>query len=285
MYEEYWGLTRRPFAAEFDAASYFPTTAHQAALSKLRYLHEVTGGAGAVIGASGLGKTALLELLRSERQPGDGPLVHIAYPQFTAAELLRYLHDRLAQPTIGATSTTSANAATGDALPLDRVLRQLEDRLAQLAEEGRYPLIALDDAHLINDRAGWQGLQLLLNLQQSAAARFTLLILGQQELISQLRRYPTLEERLVIRCLLQPLSLEETERYLEHRLHAVGGDLGVFDPAARQLIHQLTQGNLRRINRLCDFALLIGFAESRTVLTPTEIRAVAEELSPVAAAA
>ena len=47
----------------------------------------------------------------------------------------------------------------------------------------------------------------------------------------------------------------------EHRLHCAGAtDKPSFEPAAFEAIFKATRGIPRRINRLCDLALLVGFA-------------------------
>ncbi|MHB8860876.1 MAG: ExeA family protein, partial [Pirellulaceae bacterium] len=62
-----------------------------------------------------------------------------------------------------------------------------------------------------------------------------------------------------------------------------GAQREIFDGSALEAVHHLALGVPRRINRLCDLALLIGFAEERTCLGREQIEAVAEELVAVAA--
>jgi general secretion pathway protein A len=64
-------------------------------------------------------------------------------------------------------------------------------------------------------------------------------------------------------------------------LQAAGAAREIFDEGALEAVHQLTLGVPRRINRLCDLALLIGFAEERSVLGREQVEAVAEELVAV----
>jgi general secretion pathway protein A len=48
-------------------------------------------------------------------------------------------------------------------------------------------------------------------------------------------------------------------------------------------LHALTHGVARRINRLCDLALLVGFAEEQAMLGAEQFEAVSQELVAVAA--
>jgi general secretion pathway protein A len=69
--------------------------------------------------------------------------------------------------------------------------------------------------------------------------------------------------------------------YVQHRLQAAGAARPLFDERALAAIHRLSHGSPRRINRLCDLALLIGYAEERTILGEAQILAVHEELTAV----
>ena len=70
---------------------------------------------------------------------------------------------------------------------------------------------------------------------------------------------------------------------LSHRLQAAGRRETVFDAAAAETIWELSQGIPRRINQLCDLALLVGFVDELRTVGAVEIEAAAEELLSVAA--
>lgn len=55
----------------------------------------------------------------------------------------------------------------------------------------------------------------------------------------------------------------------------------IFKQQATAALHRLTQGIPRRINRLCDLALLIGFAEERKSIGAEHLESVAQELVAV----
>jgi general secretion pathway protein A len=92
---------------------------------------------------------------------------------------------------------------------------------------------------------------------------------------------PALEARLGLKCLLRSFSLEETMSYVSHRMTAAGATHEIFTSEAMSLLHELTAGNPRRINRLCDLALLVGFAEEQVRINAHQIEAVSNELVTV----
>ncbi len=71
-----------------------------------------------------------------------------------------------------------------------------------------------------------------------------------------------------------------TSAYVQHRLRESGANADrIFESAALERIHLLTQGIPRRINRLCDLALMVGFAEDRSVITSELIDNVHSDLA------
>ena len=203
IYESYWGLTRSPFENACDADFFYRSDTHQASLLKMRYVVENRLGAGLLVGGVGYGKTYLARLLERELSANAGPFVHLLFPQLSPAELLAYLAVEL-----GA-DESAVGHGRGD---LDVTLRQLERRLRELTASGRHPVIIIDDAHLIDDPQVFRTLQLLLNYSQCDDIDFTLLLLGEHNLLGPIERMAQLNERLGARGLLKPLSRDETRR-------------------------------------------------------------------------
>ena len=84
---------------------------------------------------------------------------------------------------------------------------------------------------------------------------------------------------------LPALTSDEAAAYVLHRLAAAGATREVFAADALEAVHPLTAGVVRRINRLCDLALLVGFANGQLAIDGETLRAIHGELvaAPVAA--
>ena len=80
---------------------------------------------------------------------------------------------------------------------------------------------------------------------------------------------------------MRPFRVEETAGYVLHRLKSAGAKSQIFTDDALAALHELSDGLPRRINRLADLALLIGFAEERDRIAGEQIAAVSEELVTV----
>jgi general secretion pathway protein A len=275
MYQSYWGLNARPFDQRADAAFYYPAEGHQAAIVKLRYALE-NGAAAALAGAAGTGKTLLLTTL--ERQLGQRGFVfaRLSYPLLSPRELLAYLADELAP---------ERSSLNSPAPPLDQCLRRIENELDRLAAQQKRPVIAVDEAQVIDNPHMFEALRLLLNLESSNRPGPALLLVGQTRLLTTLARAPSLQERFMAICLLPLLGSGETAAYIAHRLQAAGRMQELFDASAIEAIHAYAQGTPRRINRLCDLALVVGYAEERQSISAEQIEAVAEELTGITRAA
>jgi len=161
------------------------------------------------------------------------------------------------------------------------IIALLEDRLRELADEGQRPVLIIDDAHLIESPEVLQSLALLLNAAQVCGLSLSLVLVGQPELLPQVERVPALKDRIPVRTALQPLSGQETNDYIHHRLHVAGLDTCMFDAEALHAFATLAKGTPRRINQLCDLALLVGYADRLPSLTNAEVEAAAVELTCV----
>lgn len=246
MYEEHFGLTRRPFAETVDPAAYVALPAHESAVRRLRYGLEHGQGPALLFGPAGAGKTIVARTLARQ----IGATSHLlAFPALPTAELLAYLAEEL----------------TGQASPNDPsmngALRRIKQKLSASAVRGERPLLIVDESHLISDAATFEALRALLNFATLGPADLMLLLVGGPEIVLQLP--PALADRLTARCLLGPLSEDETHHYVNGRLAAAGATEPLFTPDATAALHRAADGLPRRVNRLADLALLIAYAESR----------------------
>ncbi len=270
MYETYWHLKQKPFENGGDCRFYFPSESHQAAMLKLRYAIENRRGGALLAGPTGSGKTLLVAMLRSLLGATLAPFVHLVFPQMETDQLLAYLAAEMGLETNG---TTPA---------VEQSVRRIQHYLAENTEHGRHAVLVIDEAHLVADTRTLEALRLLLNFELAGRPGLTLLLAGQPEILPRLDRTPQLEERLGVKCLLRPFSEHETAQYVEHRLKVAGAVEPIFSPEALGTVYRLTRGVGRRINRLCDLALLIGYAEDRRTIDSAHVEGVSRELTTVA---
>lgn len=274
MYETYWNLSEKPFPQRRSTGRlYRSQTQHLAAL-RLKYCVDNASGAGLLLGPAGSGKTSLLKSLAAD-SGGAYYFVHMIFPLLRPAELLRQLAADLSDETAGMISDR-----TGD----DQVLGQIRQSVKTHCGSGRLPVICLDDAHQLSDDAIQHVVQPLLNLADSDdKLRLSVILAGQPILSAGLRRHAQVNDRVAVVATLQGFTPAEVADYIETAVRAAGGRRGLFTQSAVEYLCEITGGNPRRINRLCDMALLVGCAERLSEISAAEIEAISHELMPAAA--
>lgn len=270
MYENHWHLTTRPFGNWCDRDFYYPSDVHQTAALKLRYAIESRQAAVALCGESGMGKSTLVDVLLGQLPEDLAPITRIVFPQLAGDQLIGYLVDKL-------TGTLGTETE-----PARLTLARLESFLEQNVERGHHALMVIDESHLLGSADQWETLRLLLNFGGHSArseSSLTMVFVGHPTLLSLIERNRSLDERIATKCMLHRFSSEETAAYLQHRMRAAGRDADdVFSHDAMDAIHHRSAGIPRRINRLADLALMVGFAEELQRLGAEHIEGVHAEL-------
>ncbi|MBE7427445.1 MAG: AAA family ATPase [Ideonella sp.] len=255
MYAAHFGLKREPFSIAPDPRYLFMSERHREALAHL--LYGVRGGGGFVLltGEIGAGKTTVCRCFL-EQVPKRVNVAYIFNPKLTALELLQSVCEefRIEVPSRGTAPST-----------LKDHVDALNEYLLRTHAAGHNNVLIIDEAQNLSIDVLEQ-LRLLTNLETNERKLLQIILIGQPELRDMLLR-PELEQlaqRVVARFHLDPLGEDETSHYIKHRL-AVAGLNGLipFDREARHRIFELTRGVPRRINLLCDRALLGAYSSGR----------------------
>jgi len=254
MYAPFFGLKQKPFSIAPDPRYLFMSERHREALAHL--LYGVQGGGGFVLltGEIGAGKTTVCRCFL-EQIPARCNVAYIFNPKLTVLELLiTVCHEfgiKFPPLTAAGTAPTVKDHVDG-----------LNEYLLRTHAVGQNNVLIIDEAQNLSPDVLEQ-LRLLTNLETSERKLLQIVLIGQPELRGMLAR-PELEQlaqRVIARYHLEALSEKETSHYVAHRLAVAGlkGSLP-FDSAALHRIHQLARGVPRRVNLLCDRALLGAYA-------------------------
>jgi general secretion pathway protein A len=273
MYQAHWNLKGRPFENGIDETMYYPAEGHQTVLLKLRYALENRRSVTLMCGESGIGKSFVLELLARQLPENFRPIIHLRYPDLPSEQLLQWIADEV-------TGTGSAETPT-----VYQSLRRIEKFLRDSQEEQRHPVVMIDEAHLLDAPSMLETLRLLVNLhlpRPGEESAWSLVLAGQPTLLGNVERCRALEDRASVKCIIPRMSLDQTAAYLSHRLRIVGGHADqIFSNGAIEQLHARGSGIPRRINRLADLALMVGYAEDLARIEPAQIEGVHEELLAV----
>ncbi len=261
MYLSYWGLKEKPFVNTSDPRFLCLSEQHEEALSRLRFAVTSHYSCALLTGVFGSGKTLLTQALLDSLSSDQFMKAFIFNPQLSNVELLREIIYQL---------------GVHDNVPETKtdILHRLSDILNDNYAENRHTVIVVDEAHLIEDRMIFEELRLLLNFQKRDKFLLTLILVGQPELREKISHLKPLDQRISLRFHLKGLKESESRNYILHRLQVAGAAQPIFEEDAFHAIHESTGGIPRRINQICDLALLTGYGLKSASITTAIVREV-----------
>ena len=268
MYAQFFGLKHPPFSIAPDPRYLFMSERHREALAHLLYGLDGGGGFVLLTGEIGAGKTTVCRAFL-EQIPRRCNVAYIFNPKLTVTELLKSVCDEFRIP-----HPTGARATVKD------YLDPLNEFLLKTHAVGQNNVLIIDEAQNLSADVLEQ-LRLLTNLETSERKLLQIILIGQPELRGMLAR-PELEQlaqRVIARFHLEALSEPETAHYIRHRLAVAGLQRpSPFSRKVMRLIHRLTRGVPRRINLLCDRALLGAYGKGRARVDAEIVRQAAQEV-------
>lgn len=265
MYLDYFGLRQKPFLITPDPAFIYPSQSHQQALAHLRYGLDREGGFVLLTGEVGTGKTTLCRLL-IEELPENVRLAYILNTKLDSAGVLSGICKELG----------IAIDNNGD---VNGLVSAIYDNLLQTHSAGQQTLVVIEEAQNLSPDV-LETLRLLTNLETSATKLLHILLIGQPELLETLAQpsLRQLNQRVVSRCHLGPLSQAELQRYMPHRIKMAGSTRPLFTPAAIKLVHRKTGGIPRLVNLLAEHCLMGAYGQGQERVTAKIVRQGAKEL-------
>ncbi|MEK6715511.1 MAG: AAA family ATPase [Candidatus Omnitrophota bacterium] len=268
MYEEYWKLKEKPFGNTPDPHFLYYSQRHEEALSRMLYAIRERKGAAVLTGEYGSGKTLLSRVLLEELSNEQYQSALIFNPRLPPLELIKEIIYQLGKDVSSLTSKTE-------------LLHSLNEILYKNKDDYRNTVIVVDEAQAIGEQDSFEELRLLLNFQLNDNFLLTLILLGQPELKEKIDSLPQLRQRLAVRYHLKALTEIETEEYIKHRLRVAGAEQEIFLEEAFKEIYYFSAGIPRRINNICDVALLVGCGEEQDRIGKKIIKKVAEDMGEI----
>jgi len=262
MYTEFFGFDAKPFGKTPDPAYLYLSPEHREALARLEYAVEEKDLA-LLVGEIGSGKTTLSRAL-IDRVGDSRPIILIINPRLSPTQLLR---------------SVASGLGMKPRYFRNDLLDQIHERLYELYEEGREPILMIDEAQLIPQKATFDEIRLLTNFQLDAENMLTVILIGQPELEKRLAHssYKALSQRIGLRYSLGPLGSDQTVRYFQYRIKVAGGRRNPFTKEAMKAASRFARGVPRLINTLATTALLDAFGDDVHEIDELRIESAAKE--------
>lgn len=265
MYESFFNLARKPFDLIPNPEFLYLGKSHKRALTYLDYGIRERAGFILLTGEVGSGKTTIIRNLLKKCEKRV-LLARIFNTSVDSVQLLAMINEEF-----GLSSSGKGKV---------ELLRELNDFLIDQYGQGNYPVLVIDEAQNFGSEL-LEEVRMLSNLESADSKLLQIILVGQPELCKTLNSavMVQLRQRISINCHLQPLSPDETEQYILHRLEVAGNRSAVeFAPETLAIIHRFSRGIPRLINIICDFILLAAFAEETRQVTVELVRDILGDL-------
>jgi general secretion pathway protein A len=275
MYENYFGLSEKPFSLTPDPKYLYRSQSHGDAFDLLEYAINRREGFVVVTGDIGTGKTTLCRAL----------LDQIDRTTFTALVLNPFLTEedllKLILQDFGVVSRDDIKNGRMQAVTKQELIETLYEFLLSLIPRKAVAVLIIDEAQNLPLQVLEQ-VRILSNLETDKEKLLQIILVGQLNLQALLRspELRQLDQRVSIRYELKPLDRESVAAYVAHRLAIAGGGEASVTFTARSLgqVHRWSGGIPRLINLICDRALLAAFSVRSNCVTPEMVAHAAENL-------
>lgn len=268
MYSNFFGFSEKPFDVTPDPQFLYLNHAYQEILAALIYGIQERRGFITLIGEAGTGKTTLLNTVM-ERLPPSNKVAFIFNSTLTFKQMLMFALIDLE------VIKSQRNLSISEAI---HCLNQFA--LSQLEKGGNVVLI-IDEAQNLKHNS-LENLRLLSNLETPKYKLIQIVLCGQPELDALLNhpKLNQLDQRISLRRFSKRLNKKETFEYINHRLTiAKSKTKKLFKPGTLKLIWEYSQGIPRKINILCDNALLIAYALDKKQIEERIVKEAIRDLS------
>jgi general secretion pathway protein A len=265
-YVEFFGFKERPFSLTPDENFFFPSRSHEQCLEYLGFFLRQNEPIALVYGDVGTGKTItsrkFIRSLDSERYN----TALILNPILDRSELLKEILREL------------RISHEGDS-PFREMYERLEAFLLEEHRKGKATVLLVDEAQLLSDET-LDFIRVLSNFETGKEKLIQVIFFAQDDFLERIKRegMKYLAQRITVTFRLNPLARDEILPYVNHRIYKAGltGTLRC-DEGAGRVMYELSGGNPRLLNLLCDRALLLLYLQSKRRLTADVVRRAASE--------
>jgi type II secretory pathway predicted ATPase ExeA len=266
IYETVYGLSADPFRLSPDYRFSYSHPSYARSKAYLDYALIQGEGFVMITGGPGTGKTTLVREILANIDIAHTQVATLTSTQLRTRDLLQMV------ATAFGLRFEDSDKAT--------LLTALEQSLQQQHRDGRRAVLIVDEAQGLSIDA-LEELRQLANLQSGNQMLMQVFLLGQDKLRDLINspKMEQLRQRVVASSLLEPLDLDETVNYVEHRLNQAGwqGDPEIGGEAL-QLVHKYSGGVPRLINLICTRLLLSGGLSDKHAFDGQDARDVILEL-------
>ncbi len=265
MYTAHFGLSEAPFGITPDTSFFFTSPHSQEALNTLLVAARNGEGFIKITGEVGTGKTLLCRKFMATLGK-EFVTAYIPNPYLEPRTLMLALADEL-------------EIHLGKDVDQHQLLKSINNRLLELAADDKRVLLCLDEAQAIPIES-LEALRLLTNLETEKRKLLQIVLFGQPELNRNLAldSIRQLAQRITFHYHLGPLTRDDLEYYLAHRLRIAGyAGSRMFERDAITKLYRASGGIPRLVNILAHKALMVSFGQGQQQVTARHVAEAAKD--------
>lgn len=252
MYRSFYALKQDPFGPGFSPSLVFTHEHYANARNHIENDLMRDQGLSIVIGATGTGKSTVMEDVLSRYPLGDLRTIRLDAGKLTNSKLI---------PEIA-----HAITGTGPLLDPTSALAAIKKYIASQQRQRKKVLLMLDDAHEYTEQA-ISAIDALVLDQENTDQAIQFFLLGEPSLRNSIFQEGEQLHRLGQSvCELVSMDASETAGYVQHRLSVAGARNDLFTPGSISEIHELADGNPAEVNQLCRQLLQWGAKHKKQLL-------------------
>lgn len=287
MYLDFYNLHKEPFHVTPDPYFFYLSPTHKEAFASMIYGLMNRKGFIAVIGEVGLGKTTVVRtFLEKKTDTAKIKTIFVFNPNVSFKGLLKIIYDELGinlpaskENSVDASSFKRQDPLSTEADHLSELVQHLHTVLIKEFQQGYNIVLIIDEAQNMPVQT-LENLRMLSNLETAQDKLLQIFLIGQPEFERKLnlKELRQLKQRIAVYCILKPLNRKQVYHYIHHRLYKAGARGNtIFTRNALRLIYKYSQGIPRKINILCDNALINGFGYEKAKIDAKIIKEVHAE--------
>jgi general secretion pathway protein A len=265
MLLEFFGFREQPFGVTPDPRFLYLSPGHREALASLYYGVESGRGFMALIAKPGMGKTTLLFHLL-ERFRNSARTAFLFQTQCSSREFMRLLLAELGME--------------NHDQDFVRMHEDFNRLLLQEARSKRGVIVVIDEAQNL-DASVLESVRLLSDFETPRMKLLQIILSGQPELANKLASPQLIQfrQRVSLLSRLAPFAIEETSKYIQHRLSVAGySGPSLFSEEAMLAIARVTEGIPRSINNFCFNLLSLACAQRQRLVDLNAVEEVIKDL-------
>jgi type II secretory pathway predicted ATPase ExeA len=263
--QSHYGFTRMPFGRDLAPGMLHRHDAHSQAAARITWCIRERA-LGVLTGEVGAGKTVALRAALAGLDASRHAVIY------------------LGNPSVGVRGINHAVVAALGGVPRTHhatLVPQALDAIAhEQAERGRTPILAVDEAHLLQPHQ-LEAIRMLTNHDLDSSSPLACLLIGQPTLrrMIKLGVLAALDQRIAMRYTMEAMTREETTSYLRHHLNLAGRSDTLFSDDAIELVHTTSRGLPRAVNNLAIQALIAAYTDRKAIVDQTSARAAVNEIT------